>query len=93
MLVGDTALQLPFLAEEYDGLLEMLELDDASVMPWCENTRSAQTESSCPELPFSHCDYKESAVAVRTLVALWLARLLSGGQASSLMDTGVLVKV
>lgn len=57
--MGDTAVQFPFLAEEYAGLLEMLELDDDSVMPWCENTRSAQTESSCPQLPFSHCDYQE----------------------------------
>lgn len=61
--MGDTAVQFPFLAEEHASLLEMLELDDASVMPWCENTRSAQTESSCPELPFSHRHYQEVSPA------------------------------
>lgn len=57
--MGDTAVQFPFLAEEYSGLLGMLELDDASVISWCENTHFTQTESSCPELPFSHCHYQE----------------------------------
>lgn len=53
--MGGTAVQFPFLA----GLLEMLELDDASVILWCENILFTQTEPSCPELPFSHCDYQE----------------------------------
>lgn len=61
--MGDTAVQFPYIAEEYAGLLEMLKLDDASVIPWCENTHFTQTESFCPELPFSHCDYQEVSPA------------------------------
>lgn len=57
--MGDTAVQFPFLAEEYAGLWEMLQLDDASVIPQHKNTHFTQSELPCPELLFSQRDYQE----------------------------------